>query len=186
MSPIIVKSDLTDLNAAISAAEALNADDYVDFSAVASAINAAKDLTAATAQTDIDAATKALTDAIAALQKKPVETEPEATEPEVTEPEATEPEATEPEATEPEATEPEETEPEATEPEETEPEATEPVESETTVETEETEQATESEAVGDEEQYEEGGCSSVISGAAIGLAIVLTLGTGMIFKKKED
>ena len=85
----------------------------------------------------------------------------------------------------PEDTEPEDIgKPEDTTPDESESETKKPSkETEEDVDDEETEGEEEGE---DEEYTEEGGCGSVISGAAIALTAVLALGAGMVFKKKED
>ncbi len=64
--------DKTALNKAIEDAGKLKADDYVDFSAVTEAVEAANNLPANATQEQVDAAAKAITDAITALQDKPV------------------------------------------------------------------------------------------------------------------
>ena len=77
-------ADLTALQSAIAKAEALKAEDYDDFSAVKTALEAAKALEGKKDidirdQADIDAAAKALEDAVAALAKPGVSPDPEPT-----------------------------------------------------------------------------------------------------------
>ena len=68
---VIEKADYTEVDAAIAEAEKLNAEDYVDFSKVTEAINAVVRDLPKTEQSRVDAMAKAITDAIAALDKKP-------------------------------------------------------------------------------------------------------------------
>ena len=63
-------ADYTKVDAAIAKANALNKDDYKDFSAVESAINAVVRDKNITEQSEVDAMAKAIEDAIAALQYK--------------------------------------------------------------------------------------------------------------------
>lgn len=73
---VFVSADYTAVDAAIAAANKLNAADYVDFTAVTTAINAI-DRTLSTAdQAKVDAMEKAINDAVAALEKKPATTDP--------------------------------------------------------------------------------------------------------------
>ena len=69
----VKKADYSKVDEAISAALALNKDDYKDFSKVEAAINAVvrdKDISE---QAEVDAMAKAINDAVKALEKKPVE-----------------------------------------------------------------------------------------------------------------
>ncbi len=68
---VVEKADYTKVDAAIAEAEKLNAEDYVDFSKVTEAVNAVVRDLPKTEQTKVDAMAKAITDAIAALEKKP-------------------------------------------------------------------------------------------------------------------
>ena len=63
-------ADYTKVDEAIAKANALNKDDYKDFSAVDSAVNAVVRGTNITEQSEVDAMAKAIEDAIAALQYK--------------------------------------------------------------------------------------------------------------------
>ena len=63
-------ADYTKVDAAIAKANALNKDDYKDFSAVESAVNAVVRDKNITEQSEVDAMAKAIEDAIAALQYK--------------------------------------------------------------------------------------------------------------------
>ena len=63
-------ADYTKVDEAIAKANALNKDDYKDFSAVASAVNAVVRGKNITEQSEVDAMAKAIEDAIAALQYK--------------------------------------------------------------------------------------------------------------------
>ncbi|MCI8427031.1 MAG: hypothetical protein HFJ03_05755 [Lachnospira sp.] len=70
--PVVVeKADYTEVDKAIAEAEKLNAEDYVNFSKVTEAINAVVRDLPKTEQSRVDAMAKAITDAIAALDKKP-------------------------------------------------------------------------------------------------------------------
>ena len=66
-------ADYRAVDAAIAKASALNRDEYKDFSAVEAAVNAVVRNKPLTEQADVDAMAKAIEDAIAALEKKPVE-----------------------------------------------------------------------------------------------------------------
>ncbi len=66
-------ADYTKVEEAIAKAEALNPDDYIDFSAVEAAINAVVEGKNITEQDEVDAMAQAIEDAIAALEEKPVE-----------------------------------------------------------------------------------------------------------------
>ncbi len=68
-------ADYTKVDAAITKANALKKDDYKDFSAVQEAIEKVVRGKNITEQTEVDQMAKAIKDAIAALEKKPVETE---------------------------------------------------------------------------------------------------------------
>ncbi len=68
-------ADYTKVDAAITKANALKKDDYKDFSAVQEAIEKVVRGKNITEQTEVDQMAKAIEDAIAALEKKPVETE---------------------------------------------------------------------------------------------------------------
>ena len=70
-------ADYSKVDAAIAKANALNKDDYKDFSGVEAAVNAIVRDKNITEQTEVDAMAKAIEDAIAALEKKPVEIKPE-------------------------------------------------------------------------------------------------------------
>ena len=70
-------ADYSKVDAAIAKANALNKDDYKDFSGVEAAVNAVVRDKNITEQTEVDAMAKAIEDAIAALEKKPVEIKPE-------------------------------------------------------------------------------------------------------------
>ena len=67
-------ADYTKVDEAIAKANALNKDDYKDFSAVEAAINAVVRDKNITEQSEVDAMAKAIKDAIAALEKKPFST----------------------------------------------------------------------------------------------------------------
>ena len=73
--PVAEPADKTALNAAITAAEALNEDDYTaeSWAAVQDALTAARNVADAedASQDDVDAATAALTEAMKALEQKP-------------------------------------------------------------------------------------------------------------------
>lgn len=64
-------ADYSKIDEAIEKANALNKDDYKDFSAVEAAINAVIRDKNITEQADVDAVAKAINDAISALEKKP-------------------------------------------------------------------------------------------------------------------
>ena len=66
-------ADYSKVDAAIAKANALNKDEYRDFSAVEAAVNAVVRGKPLTKQADVDAMAKAIEDAMAALEKKPVE-----------------------------------------------------------------------------------------------------------------
>ena len=69
-------ADYTKVDAAIAKANALNKNDYKDFSAVEAAVNAVVRGKNITEQSEIDKMAKAIEDAIAALEKKPASTKP--------------------------------------------------------------------------------------------------------------
>ena len=71
-------ADYSKVDAAIAKVNALNKDDYKDFSGVEAAVNAVVRDKNITEQTEVDAMAKAIEDAIAALEKKPAEIKPEA------------------------------------------------------------------------------------------------------------
>ena len=64
-------ADYTKVDAAIAKANALNKNDYKDFSGVEAAVNAVVRDKNITEQSEVDAMAKAIEDAIAALVKKP-------------------------------------------------------------------------------------------------------------------
>ena len=70
------EADYTKVDAAIAKANALNKNDYKDFSGVEAAVKAAVRGKNITEQTEVDAMAKAIEDAIAALEKKPASTKP--------------------------------------------------------------------------------------------------------------
>ena len=70
-------ADYSKVDAAIAKANALNKDDYKDFSGVEAAVNAVVRDKNITEQTEVDAMAKAIEDAIAVLEKKPAEIKPE-------------------------------------------------------------------------------------------------------------
>ena len=67
-------ADYTKVDAAIAKANALNKDEYKDFTAVEAAVKAVVRDKNITEQSEVDAMVKAIEDAIAALEKKPVST----------------------------------------------------------------------------------------------------------------
>ena len=67
-------ADYTKVDAAIAKANALNKDDYKDFSGVEAAVKAVVRDKNITEQSEVDAMAKAIEDAIAALEKKPAST----------------------------------------------------------------------------------------------------------------
>ena len=69
-------ADYTKVDAAIAKANALNKNDYKDFSGVDAAVNAVVRGKNITEQSEVDAMAKAIEDAIAALEKKPTSTKP--------------------------------------------------------------------------------------------------------------
>ena len=69
-------ADYTKVDAAIAKANALNKDDYKDFSGVETAVKAVVRDKNITEQSEVDAMAKAIEDAIAALEKKPASTKP--------------------------------------------------------------------------------------------------------------
>ncbi len=69
-------ADYTKVDEAIAKANALNKDDYKDFSGVEAAINAVVRGKNITEQSEVDKMAKAIEDAIAALEKKPASTKP--------------------------------------------------------------------------------------------------------------
>ena len=66
----VQSADYANVDAAIAKANALNKDDYKDFSAVEAAVNAVVRDKNITEQNEVDAMAKAIEDAIAALQYK--------------------------------------------------------------------------------------------------------------------
>ncbi len=76
-------ADYSKVNAAITRANALNKDDYKDFSAVEAAISTVVRGKNITEQAAVDAMAQAIEDAINALEKKPVVPDPEPGEPSV-------------------------------------------------------------------------------------------------------
>ena len=69
-------ADYTKVDAAIANANALNKNDYKDFSGVEAAVNAVVRGKNITEQSEVDKMAKAIEDAIAALEKKPASTKP--------------------------------------------------------------------------------------------------------------
>ena len=69
-------ADYTKVDAAIAKANALNKDNYKDFTAVEAAVNAVVRGKNITEQSEVDKMAKAIEDAIAALEKKPASTKP--------------------------------------------------------------------------------------------------------------
>ena len=69
-------ADYTKVDAAIAKANALNKDEYKDFSAVEAAVKAVVRGKNITEQSEVDKMAKAIEDAIAALEKKPASTKP--------------------------------------------------------------------------------------------------------------
>ncbi len=69
-------ADYTKVDEAIAKANALNKDNYKDFSGVEAAVNAVVRDKNITEQSDVDEMAKAIEDAIAALEKKPASTKP--------------------------------------------------------------------------------------------------------------
>ena len=69
-------ADYTKVDAAIAKANALNKDNYKDFSAVETAVNAVVRDKNITKQSEVDAMAKAIEDAIDSLEKKPASTKP--------------------------------------------------------------------------------------------------------------
>ena len=69
-------ADYTKVDEAIAKANALNKNDYKDFSGVDAAVNAVVRGKNITEQSEVDAMAKAIEDAIAALEKKPTSTKP--------------------------------------------------------------------------------------------------------------
>ena len=69
-------ADYTKVDAAIAKVNALNKDEYKDFTAVEAAVNAVVRDKNITEQSEVDAMAKAIEDAIAALEKKPASTKP--------------------------------------------------------------------------------------------------------------
>ena len=67
-------ADYTKVDAAIAKANALNKDEYKDFTAVEAAVKAVVRDKNITEQSEVDAMAKAIEDAIAALEKKPAST----------------------------------------------------------------------------------------------------------------
>ena len=72
-------ADYSKVEAAIAKAEALNKNEYKDFTKVEEAVNAVVRGKNITEQTEVDAMAKAIEDAIAALEKKPAKSTPTAT-----------------------------------------------------------------------------------------------------------
>ena len=77
VKPEAVAADYTAVDEAIKAAEALNKDDYEDFSAVTKAIEAVDRTLTSEEQSKVDAMAKAITDAINGLVKKQPVVEPD-------------------------------------------------------------------------------------------------------------
>lgn len=77
VKPEPVAADYTAVDAAVKAAEALNKDDYEDFSAVTKAIEAVDRTLTSEEQAKVDAMAKAITDAINGLVKKQPVVEPD-------------------------------------------------------------------------------------------------------------
>lgn len=73
----VYPADYTGVDEAINKANALNKDDYKDFSAVQVAINAVARDKNLDEQAAVDAMAKAIEDAMDALEKKPAESKPE-------------------------------------------------------------------------------------------------------------
>ena len=71
-----IDADYTKVDAAIAKANALNKNEYKDFSAVEAAVNAVVRGKNITEQSEVDKMAKAIEDAIAALEKKPASTKP--------------------------------------------------------------------------------------------------------------
>ena len=69
-------ADYTKVDAAIAKANALNKDNYKDFSAVETAVNAVVRDKNITEQSEVDAMAKAIEDAMDSLEKKPASTKP--------------------------------------------------------------------------------------------------------------
>ena len=69
-------ADYTKVDAAIAKANAMNKNDYKDFSGVEAAVNAVVRGKNITEQSEVDKMAKAIEDAIAALEKKPASTKP--------------------------------------------------------------------------------------------------------------
>ena len=69
-------ADYTKVDAAIAKANALNKNDYKDFSGVETAVKAVVRGKNITEQSEVDKMAKAIEDAIAALEKKPASTKP--------------------------------------------------------------------------------------------------------------
>ena len=69
-------ADYTKVDAAIAKANALNKDEYKDFTAVEATVNAVVRDKNITEQSEVDAMAQAIEDAIAALEKKPASTKP--------------------------------------------------------------------------------------------------------------
>ena len=72
-------ADYSKVDAAIAKAEALNKDEYKDFTKVEEAVNAVVRGKNITEQAEVDAMAKAIEDAIAALERKPAKSTPTAT-----------------------------------------------------------------------------------------------------------
>lgn len=72
-------ADYSKVDAAIAKAEALNKDEYKDFTKVEEAVNAVVRGKNITEQTEVDAMAKAIENAIAALERKPAKSTPTAT-----------------------------------------------------------------------------------------------------------
>ena len=74
--PPVQSADYSKVDEALAEAAKLVPEEYVDFAAVTAAINAVVRDLDSTKQTEVDAMAKAITDAIAAVQKKQPETQP--------------------------------------------------------------------------------------------------------------
>ena len=72
----VQSADYANVDAAIAKANALNKDEYKDFSGVEAAVKAVVRGKNITEQSEVDKMAKAIEDAIAALEKKPASTKP--------------------------------------------------------------------------------------------------------------
>ena len=76
ISMTYLPADYAKVDAAIAKANALNKDEYKDFTVVEAAVNAVVRDKNITEQSEVDAMAQAIEDAIAALEKKPASTKP--------------------------------------------------------------------------------------------------------------